>query len=164
MFVGSRHMRQDAGSIADILRELIETRRVDSLFTPFVLDGHPDHRACNAILAMALANVDRKVRVLQYEVWANCIPNVAVVIDEVVAQKERMLECFAFANSAVDYSHATLGLNRYHSRLLPAGRARFVEAYFESPLPEYLEIVKAVESAERSPPDRSHLPGNDRSQ
>lgn len=164
MFLGSRHMRQDAESLAGTLRELIESSCVDSVFTPFVLDGHPDHRACNAILAMALANLDTEIRVLQYEVWANCIPNVAVVIDDVVTQKEKMLECFEFANSAVNYSHATLGLNRFHSRLLPAGRARFVEAYFESPLSDYLEIVKTVESAGRGAPDRSHPPENAPSQ
>lgn len=149
MFLGSRDLQQDAESLAARLHKVIDTRRVDSVFTPFVLDGHPDHRACNSILAKALSGVDRKVRVFQYEVWANCIPNVIVIIDEVIAQKEKMLACFEFANSAVDYSHATLGLNRFHSRLLPAGRARYVEAYFESPLPEYLEIVGAVDSAER---------------
>jgi N-acetylglucosamine malate deacetylase 1 len=148
-FLGSGNLRRDTESIAARLGELIDSRRIDCLFTPFILDGHPDHRACNAILAKALVNVNRKIRILQYEVWANCIPNVIVIIDEVVAQKEQMLGCFEFANAAVDYTHATLGLNRFHSRLLPAGRARFIEAYFESPLAEYLQIVKAVEAAER---------------
>ena len=149
VFFGSENLRRDMESMAASLREVIDRRRIDCLFTPFALDGHPDHRACNMILAKALADVSRAIRVLQYEVWANCIPNVVVIIDEVVAQKEEMLGCFEFANSAVDYAHATLGLNRFHSRLLPAGRARFVEAYFESPLQEYLQMIKAVDAAER---------------
>jgi N-acetylglucosamine malate deacetylase 1 len=149
-FVGSRDLRADAESISALLRDVIENRRVDALFVPFVLDGHPDHRACNAILARALEGTRRRVRVFQYEVWANCIPNVVVVIDDTIDRKAKMLACFEFANSAVDYAHATMGVNMARSRLLPAGAGRFVEAFFESPLTEYLQLVDAVEGAERS--------------
>jgi N-acetylglucosamine malate deacetylase 1 len=147
-FVGSRDLRVDAETIIATLRKIIESGRVDAVFVPFVLDGHPDHRACNAVVASALRGVHRRVRVLQYEVWAHCIPNVVVVIDEVADLKAKMLACFEFANNAVDYAHATMGLNMAHSRLVPAGRARFVEAFFESPVAEYVQLVEAVERAE----------------
>lgn len=149
IFLGKRDLRADVESIVATLRGVIESRQVDAVFTPFVLDGHPDHRACNMILARALKDVRRHIRVLQYEVWANCIPNVVVIIDDVMEQKVNMLSCFQFANGAIDYAHATKGLNMFHSRLLPAGKARYVEAFFETPREEYLEIVEAVESAER---------------
>jgi N-acetylglucosamine malate deacetylase 1 len=149
IFFGSRNLRQDAGSLAETVREIVDAHRVDVVFVPFVLDGHPDHRACNAILANALRNVRRPIRVLQYEVWAHCIPNVVVIIDDVADLKARMLARFELANSAVDYAHATMGLNMERSRLLPAGTARFVEAYFESPVAQYLQLVEAVERAER---------------
>ena len=147
IFLGCRDLEAESNVIADALRKLIEARRVDAIFTPFVLDGHPDHRVCNVILADVLRKVDRDVRVLQYEVWANCLPNVVVVIDEVMQQKEEMLSCFHFANSALDYAHATKGLNMFRSRLLPSGVARYVEAYFEMPREEYLELVRAVAKA-----------------
>lgn len=148
-FLARQDLRADAESTAIALHELIESRQVDAVFTPFVLDGHPDHRLCNVILAKALKDVRRRLRVLQYEVWATCIPNVVVVIDAVNEEKAKMLSCFEFANGAVNYAHATIGLNMFHSRLLPAGRARYVEAFFESPREEFLEMVEAVESAER---------------
>lgn len=157
IFVGKRNLRAEGESVAAVLRDLIESRRVDALFTPFVLDGHPDHRACNAILARALKDIGRRIRVFQYEVWANCIPNVVVVIDEVAGEKEKMLSSFEFANSAIDYVHATMGLNMFHSRMLPSGRARYVEAFFETPREEFLEVVAAVEAAERRAPGADSL-------
>ena len=54
LFMGSMNLRQDADAIARAVERLIEDRHVDALFTPFVLDGHPDHRACSAWLAEPL--------------------------------------------------------------------------------------------------------------
>jgi LmbE family N-acetylglucosaminyl deacetylase len=130
------------------LREVIEERGVDAVFTPFVLDGHPDHRACNFILAKALSSVSRPIRTMQYEVWSNCIPNVLVIIDPVADKKDAMLSCYKFANGAHDYRHATKGLNMFHSRLLPAGQARYVECFFELPREEFIGLVDRVEQAE----------------
>ncbi len=158
-FLARQDLRADAELIAATLRDIVDDRGVDTVFTPFVLDGHPDHRACNLILANALRGVRRPMRVLQYEVWASCIPNVIVVIDEVREEKATMLACFEFANAAVNYAHATMGLNMFHSRLLPAGRARYVEAFFESPREEFLEMVAAVESAEHRAFEKREQPG-----
>lgn len=149
IFLGQKELRNESESIKAALRKIIETNQVDAIFTPFVLDGNADHRSCNAILASVLMDVDREIRVLQYEVWANCIPNVAVIIDDVMELKREMLSCFRFANSALDYAHSTMGLNMFHSRMLPAGSARYVEAYFEAPRIEYIELIAAVERAER---------------
>ncbi len=151
IFVGSRNLRQDAEATAIVLGQVIEDRQIDALFTPFVLDGHPDHRTCNSILKRALTNISRPIRILQYEVWATCLPNVVVVIDDVIEKKKQMLSCFEFANSAGNYLQGTLGLNMFNSRLVPAGRGQYVEAFFEMPREEYLKLVDAVESAELNP-------------
>lgn len=145
IFFGERNLRARMATISARLAEVIDERRIDVLFTPFVLDGHEDHRTCNLIVAEALEKCRRSVRLWQYEVWGNCIPTVVVVIDEVIGVKLKMLSCFEFANGAVDYANATIGLNMFNSRLLPAGRAKYVEAFFESPLQEFLDMVNAVE-------------------
>ena len=85
-------------------------RKIDALFVPFVLDAHPDHRTANYIVAGALKGVSWNVRVFGYEVWGLCIPNILVVIDDVIEEKMRMLSCFTFANNALDYVHSTRGL------------------------------------------------------
>lgn len=148
IFLGLTNLRSNADAAASALRKIIEQRGVDAVFTPFVLDGHPDHRASNFILAKALTGLSRPIRTIQYEVWSNCIPNVLVVIDQVADKKDTMLACFEFANGAHDYAHATKGLNMFHSRLLPAGKARFVECFFELPREEFVRLVDRVEHAE----------------
>jgi LmbE family N-acetylglucosaminyl deacetylase len=151
--LGLQDLRANADDAVRELQSLIEGRRVDAIFTPFVLDGHRDHRACNYIVARALADAHRDIRVLEYEVWSQCIPNVLTIIDEVIDKKMEMLACFAFANRAIDYAHATKGLNMFHSRLLPAGRALYVERFFELPRREFIALVRQVEVAERREAD-----------
>ena len=148
IFLGLQDLRSNVESTATALRRIIDGRSVDAVFTPFVLDGHPDHRACNFIVARALADLTRPIRTFQYEVWSRCIPNVLVIIDRVAEKKDKMLACFAFANKAHDYAHATKGLNMFHSRLLRAGEARYVECFFELPRAEFVRLVDRVEQAE----------------
>jgi N-acetylglucosamine malate deacetylase 1 len=119
----------------------------DAVFVPFLLDGHPDHRTTNYILAQALKTVGWSVRVLGYEVWGLTLPNVLVVIDEVIEQKLQMLSCFDYANKAVDYVHTTKGLNMYRSRLLGAGVCRYAECFFEIPRQEYIDVVERIHGA-----------------
>lgn len=147
-FLGLNDLRSETDAAVSALQKIIEDRHVDVIFTPFVLDGHPDHRSCNFILARALGKLSRTIRILQYEVWSHCIPNVLVVIDSVADTKAKMLACFRLANKAIDYAHATKGLNMFHSRLLPAGQARYVECFFELPRQEFVELVDKVEQAE----------------
>jgi len=139
-----------AGSIpqaSEQVRAIIAQRRADAVFVPFVLDAHPDHRAANDILAEALKGIDWNVRVFGYEVWGLCIPNVLVVIDDAMEDKMRMLNCFTWANAAIDYAHSTKGLNMYHSRMLGAGECRFAERFFELPRKEYIELVERIRAA-----------------
>ena len=142
--------RQAAAEVRDVIIE----KRVDAVFVPFVLDGHPDHRTANYILAEALRGVDWNVRVFGYEVWGLCIPNVIVVIDEVMDRKMEMLACFDFANKAVDYVDSTKGLNMYRSRMLGAGMCKYAECFFEIPRWEYIELVEKVRGAEHTPVER----------
>lgn len=148
VFLGSKDLRSEIASISSVMKEMIESRKVDAIFVPFVLDGNKDHKSCDVIVARALRGIERPIRVFQYEVWANCIPNVVVIVDDVMEKKEEMLSCFRFANSAVDYSHATKGLNMLNSRLLPAGKSKYVEAYFEMPRCEFVKFVDVVARAE----------------
>ena len=87
---------------------------------------------------------------LGYEVWGMCIPNVLVVIDEVIEDKKKMLSCFRWANTAVDYTNSTIGLNMFHSRMLGAGLCRYAERFFEVPRKEYIELVDRVRTAAKS--------------
>jgi N-acetylglucosamine malate deacetylase 1 len=133
------------------LSNLLKERKVDVVFTPFVLDGHPDHRTTNRILAGALKRVSWDVRVLGYEVWGLAIPNVLLIIDEAIEDKLQSLSCFTFANKAVDYVHSTKGLNMYRSRLLGAGECQYAECFFELPRQEFIDLVERIYTLEQRP-------------
>jgi len=147
MFLGHAGLAESVTQASQQVRGIITERRADAIFVPFILDAHPDHRSSNYILAEALKGVDWNVRVFGYEVWGLCIPNVLVVIDEAIEDKMRMLSCFTWANTAIDYAHSTKGLNMYHSKMLGAGECRFAERFFELPRKEYIELVERIRAA-----------------
>jgi hypothetical protein len=147
VFFGHARLAESVPQASEQVRGIIRERKADAVFVPFVLDAHPDHRWANYILAEALKGIDWNVRVFGYEVWGLCIPNVLVVIDGAIEEKMRMLSCFTWANSAIDYAHSTKGLNMYHSRMLGAGECRFAERFFELPRKEYIELVERIRAA-----------------
>lgn len=148
VFLDHADLAASASEAAESLRRIVSERKVDAVFIPFMLDGHPDHRKANYILAAALKQIDWSVRVFGYEVWGLCIPNVVVVIDDVIEQKLAMLRCFEFANKAVDYVQTTQGLNMYHSRMLGSGVCKYAERFFEIPSAEYIDLVERVKAGE----------------
>lgn len=140
-FLNHESLKKSHNQAVEQVRNAIRDRKVDAVFAPFIFDNHPDHLATNRILADALESIPWDVRVFGYEVWGLCIPNVIVAIDEAVDQKRRMIESFPFANAAVDYTHSTLGLNMYRSRLLPPGTASYAECFFEIPKDEFCALA-----------------------
>jgi LmbE family N-acetylglucosaminyl deacetylase len=148
VFLNHEGLARAIPAAVEELLGLLRDRKIDAVFVPFVLDGHPDHRIANYILAAALKEISWSVRVLGYEVWGLCIPNVLVVIDEVIEDKLRMISCFDIANKAIDYVSSTKGLNMYHSRMLGAGECSYAERFFELPREEYIALVDRVRQAE----------------
>jgi LmbE family N-acetylglucosaminyl deacetylase len=146
--LGHADLAANARAATEEVRTVIVDRKADAVFVPFILDGHPDHRTANYILADALREVDFSVRVFAYEVWGLCIANVILAIDAVMERKMEMLACFEFANQALDYAHATKGLNMYRSRMLSAGAGKYAECFFEMPRQEYVALVDRLRAAE----------------
>jgi LmbE family N-acetylglucosaminyl deacetylase len=149
-FLNHARLGESAAQASEEVQGVLVKRKIDALFVPFVFDAHPDHRTANYIVARALKSVSWNVRVFGYEVWGLCVPNVLVVIDDVMEDKMRMLSCFTFANGAIDYVHSTRGLNMYHSRMLGAGECKYAERFFELPRKEYIELVERISAAESS--------------
>lgn len=148
VFLNHNRLDNEAPQATEEVLGILRERHVDAVFVPFLLDGHPDHRTTNRILAAALKQISWNVRVFGYEVWGFCIPNVMVIIDEVIEDKMQMIACFEFANKAIDYVNSTRGANMYHSRMLGAGECRYAERFFEVPREEYIELVERVRAAE----------------
>lgn len=149
-FLNHADLAAEAPAAVSELAAVIAENRADAIFAPFPLDGNPEHRATNYILAEALKKAGANARVFGYEVWGMCIPNAIVVIDDVLERKMEMLACFKFANSALDYTSSTKGLNMYHSRLLGAGMCRYAECFFEIATPEYIGLIERIRSKEQT--------------
>ena len=147
-FLNYHRLAESVSQAIEELFSILTERKIDVVFTPYMLDGHPDHRIANYILASALKRLTWDVRVLCYEVWGLLIPNVLVIIDQVIEKKLEMLRCFTFANKALDYVHTTKGLNMYRSRLLGAGECQYAECFFELPRQEFVTLVERVQAAE----------------
>jgi LmbE family N-acetylglucosaminyl deacetylase len=148
LFTGYADLRANMAAATDALRRILVERKVDALFVPWMLDGHPDHRTANYIAADAIRDLPRDIRVFAYEVWGLTVPNVIVVIDEAIEQKLAMLSSFTFANKAIDYMQSTKGLNMYRTRLLGSGMSRYAECFFEAPRTEYVELADRVRLSE----------------
>jgi len=151
-FLGYPSLVTDAGVISERLAGILRTRKIDVVFTPFLLDAHTDHRRANVILADALRTVSTDVRILGYEVWSFAIPNVVVAIDDVIERKLRALRCFEFANHAVNYTWSTEAINMYRCRVLEAGTSQYAECFFETPREEFIRLVERVQAAETAKP------------
>lgn len=149
-FLCHADLRQDFEVAVEEVLALLHSHSVDAVFTPWLLDAHVDHESTNQILATALQRYGRPVRVLCYEVWGLCLPNVVVRIDEVIETKRKMLEAFVFANQAIDYTNSTLGLNMYRTRLLGAGTARHIEAFTELPSEDFIALEATLRTRRSS--------------
>ncbi len=142
-----RHERIDSDHVAAIaseLREEIERTECDVIFVPFFLDTNKEHRMTNRALAGALKNLKGEPRILCYEVWGLCVPNVIVNIDSVIEMKKNLLFLYASQLESTDYLNSTIGLNMYHSREFGAGVCRYAERFFEIPSVEYVGVVNKV--------------------
>jgi len=142
----------EADRLAAELAEEIERVRADTVFTPFFLDYNYHHQLTNYILADALARTARKPQIYGYEVWGLTVPNVVLNIDDVAADKRRLLSLYTSQISGKDYVHAIEGRNMYHSIHFGAGECRFAERFFEIPADEFVQTMGAIR-AHMSEPD-----------
>jgi LmbE family N-acetylglucosaminyl deacetylase len=144
-FLRQESLRRDSLlPVTEALARLLDQTEADAVFVPFFLDLHPDHRLTSLALAEALATASRQIRVFSYEVWGLCVPNVAVVIDDVVKRRNGLLALHASQVSGTDYVNSTTGLNMYRARPFGAGTCKYVEAFLEMPSGDYVGLVRRV--------------------
>jgi len=153
-----RHHKLDIDTLAETTAsfvELIIRLKPNSIFSPFFLDPDRDHAITNLALALALRKTKHKCKVFGYEVWSICIANVAIAIDATLPLKIEMLNCYKSQLQSTDYTHSTVGLNMFHSRVFPEKNAKYVEHFFVLPSAEFIEAV--VKVSKELWPDRVHL-------
>ncbi|MGQ0616006.1 MAG: PIG-L deacetylase family protein [Acidimicrobiia bacterium] len=129
------------GDLVDGLARQLHQFRPEVVFAPWLLDGHPDHRAVAAALATALAGDDGDSRpeVWGYETWTALVPNRLVDVTATIEDKRRALALHRTAGLAIDLS-ASIGLNRWRSLHGLMGEG-YAEAFLALPAETYLALA-----------------------
>jgi LmbE family N-acetylglucosaminyl deacetylase len=113
----------------------------DTLFLPFVLDDHPDHREANRLLSQAPQSA--RLEVWAYQVYTALLPNVIVDITPEIEDKKAAIRSYASQMRKRDWAHFSAGLGAFNSRLKQnASAPSFVEAFFVLPIEDYLALCR----------------------
>ena len=134
--------------LIDRLRSTLESLRPALIFSPWVMDIHPDHLTLNRILAAALekSTLDwGNTQVIAYEVWGLAPVNLYCVMTDEMKRVERLLLLYDAAMKSDDYVHACESRNFYHGWIQTGARC-FAEAFFAVPAPSYPDIVRSAEA------------------
>lgn len=113
--------------MADIVRAL-ESTEYRSVFCPWAMDGHDDHRATFHLLKEAARRVASEFDVWLYEVWTPLEPNMTISIDSTFEAKMAAVRAYESQLAILDYKSAFESLARYRSLRCPP--ARYVEAFY----------------------------------
>ena len=116
------------------LRAVLESVRPDVVILPWFLDGHPDHRKANVLLARALKS--RSALVLGYEIWSVLDPNAYFEITDHLDAKLTLVKNYVSQLKEVDYLTFAQGLAWVRGyQLVPSagrGQERTAEAFVGS--------------------------------
>jgi len=119
--------------------------RPDTVYVPFLLDDHPDHRDASHMLATA---VEQRLIDANFEVWAfqvyTMIPaNVVVDISDAAEEKARLIRLYRSVMEVRDWAHWSLSMNAVLSRFLPRSpNRRYAEMFFVLPGREYADLCR----------------------
>ena len=133
-------------ALIEKMKNLINDISPDFIFVPFVGDAHPDHVMTSRILAGALKKMERRnnVTILSYEVWGKVPPKNAVVIDEYLYEKERLLMKYPTGMKAEDYINRCLRRDALNSvRYLE--QKGFAELFIAQGVNEFITMVEQTE-------------------
>lgn len=134
--------------LRDKVRRILDSIRPDTVYLPFFLEEHPDHRAASQILLDATEGTQLKFDCVAFEVWTPLFPNCLVEIHDVVDIKKRAIQCYQSQLADADYLHTCLGLNAFRSSALLDNKGGYVEAFFRATLEDYRELYQSYSKFE----------------
>lgn len=109
-------LRQCSEELHQRLREIIEAKGPEIVFSPSLIDYHHDHVA-TAMVALRLLNSIKSFRLAFYEIYETVRFNHLIDISEFVDEKERVIMNYrqSLYERPEVYVHASLGLNAQRS-------------------------------------------------
>ena len=111
------------------ITSIIKEVKPDTLYIPFYLDNHPDHRATAKICLKALQSHPIMYSFF-YEIWTTLIPNYVVDITPVIGKKLEAIRIYQSQNNIEALAEQATSLNRYRS-INTQDQSKFAEAFLK---------------------------------
>ncbi len=105
-----RHNPESVEKVESIFKEL----NPDTVYVPFYLDNHPDHKATASICIEALKRKPVK-NAFFYEVWTAMIPNRIVNIDDCIDKKMEAISVYKSQKGIEKLGEQIKALNKFRS-------------------------------------------------
>lgn len=139
-----KHIPVDLNTLKQFA-QIINDKKPDIIFLPFILDDHDDHRRANELLLAAeenglLKNVSG-VKVWAYQVYTSLPLNCVVNITDVIDRKLESILCYVSRFKQRDWAHYAKGLSAFNVRFLDGCTDQaYAEVFFKAELPAYLKM------------------------
>ena len=140
----SKNIPADQDTVLKI-HTIIQQFKPETIFIPFLLDDHDDHRRASHLLLMIQRNypLPPNLEIWAYQVYTTLLPNVVVDITSVAKEKESFIQMWKTQNETRNWSHIALGFNAFNQRFLPTSpKPQYAECFFVLPLHEYVSYCE----------------------
>jgi len=127
------------GALSKILTDF----QPDTLFVPFFLENHPDHRETARILVETTMEMSLNCECYAYEVWTAIYPNCMIDISSVAETKQFAILRYQSQLKHNNYLRTTLGLNAFRS--MNTDGEGFAEAFWRSNLDTFRSFFLEVD-------------------
>ena len=124
-----REIFSNMDAVAKTLKTLIDGFKPDVLYSPSMLEIHPDHRAA-AELSLSLCKENPHIGCFFYEITVPVRPSLFVDITKVFKYKKKAVKCYKSQLRITDYLRLAEALNIYRSFTLGKG-VKFAEAFWQ---------------------------------
>lgn len=122
--------------------ELLARFTPDTVFIPFLLDDHDDHRRASELLACAIKTTGLRFEVWAYQVYTSVPVNVVVDITSVIDEKIAQIETYKHVSGERDWGHYARGMAAANCRYIASREPVYGETFFVVPSYEYVEICE----------------------
>jgi len=130
-------------NLIGFLEQLVKEFDPDIIYTPSNLEPISDHKITSALLASALKKIDKNFRIFQYELWSPIFANFYLDIDEVIDQKQKLIEHYKSQLKCRDYVESSRGLARYRGSIF--GKSKFAESYLKTDKQLFLKLFELAD-------------------
>lgn len=126
------------------LEEVIKELKPGLIFTPYIMDCHPDHRCVSQMLAEI--PMDKNIIIAMYEVWVPILhPNFYIDISDVWNEKQSALQSYPSQMDQYSILEKVKELNQLRAGLSMRRGVRYIEAFKGTTVENFMTVIKMLE-------------------